>query len=103
MGERQPAFMMRETMAAARSPDAGFGPGEIIDAEYITLYRPEEPVMQVASHGAPPVGIDVLRREETPPPFASRGSAGFWLLGLGLAAASFWIAGGHALISPPVN
>lgn len=103
----QPAFFESETVAAARSSGrADLGSGKIIDADYVTLDRHEgraQPAEPVRSPQTPPAGIDVLRREEAPPPFTARGSAGFWLFGLTLAAAAFWVSGGHALVgrSPP--
>ena len=54
----------------------------------------------IASPAAPLAGMEMLRRPEaqaarTP---AVRGGPVFWVFGIGLAAAAFWVSGGHALV-----
>jgi hypothetical protein len=80
--------------------------GEIIEAEYVTLdCRPREgrAVVLTALTPAPaaaPAGIGMLRGDAgVAHSGSSRAGAIFWLVGTVLIAASFWIAGGHALIS----
>ncbi|MDQ2703573.1 MAG: hypothetical protein M3Y43_00245 [Pseudomonadota bacterium] len=83
--------------------------GKIIDAEYITLtfgspsgeskLRP--PLSSTVSPPAPPiVGMDMLRlpAEAAASRRPSRGGPLFWAAGIGLAAAAFWISGGHSLV-----
>ena len=93
--------------AAGRAPER-IG-GDIIDAEYVTLTS--EPTRaesksstslraSIASPAAPVAGMDMLRRprEAAAPqgPRAAGRSSGS--LGIGLAAAAFWVSGGHALV-----
>lgn len=50
---------------------------------------------------APPHGMNMLRgaSDATPiPTLSRRGGPMFWLIGIGLVAASFWVSGGHAFI-----
>jgi hypothetical protein len=45
--------------------------------------------------------MDMLRgADETPKPslLTRRGGPVFWMIGLGLVAASFWVSGGHAVV-----
>jgi hypothetical protein len=44
--------------------------------------------------------MDMLRRPDTPPAprKPTRGGPFFWAAGVGLAAAAFWVSGGHALV-----
>jgi hypothetical protein len=78
---------------------------ETIEADYVVLgsacARPKRAAPALA--GAPLQGMDLLGTGRSAParPFARRGGAGFWCLGLALAALSFWTAGGHALVFGP--
>lgn len=84
--------------------------GDIVDADFVTLprYSPVEhpEPLQSAPIGTQPSidGMDMLRKTDsgTTRPFAQRGGPAFWMVGTGLAAAAFWIAGGHALVSTTV-
>lgn len=81
---------------------------DTVDAEFETLGERAEPFQPAATHAPAPVrpapepahGMDMLRRHETPPPpFGSmRAGPAFWIAGIGLAAAAFWVSGGHALV-----
>jgi len=81
--------------------------GDIIDAEYITLPlqpqrgpKPQDPPSSVALPVAPMAGMDMLRqpREAAAPRKPAPGGPLFWVLGIGLAVAAFWVSGGHALV-----
>lgn len=95
-------------------PDAGLAvrldtaiSGDIVDADFVTLPRSSSAEYQAPLQSAPTIGqpsadgMDMLRKADSPPtrPFAQRGGPAFWVVGTGLAAAAFWIAGGHALVS----
>jgi hypothetical protein len=77
--------------------------GDVVDAEFETL-RPNAaerlvPPATIGTSAAPSFGLDSLRKGSTPvPQERSRGGPLFWLAGLGLAAAAFWVSGGHALL-----
>ena len=81
-------------------------PADIVDADYVVLPRVagrSEPVVtppppQTAS--TPPIaGMGMLRRPEIAPARpASRGGPIFWIAGVGMALAAFWVSGGHALV-----
>ncbi len=82
--------------------------GDVIDAEYETLARdgpsaPSAPPPQAgpAQNPArgPARGMDILKQEAAPAP--RRGGPAFWVFGLALVAAAFWVSGGHALVSRP--
>lgn len=93
---------------ADRAPQEVDVHGDVIDAEYITL--PSEPQRgesksreappSIGSASAPMVGMDMLRRADAAaaPREPARGGPLFWALGIGLAAAAFWVSGGHALV-----
>lgn len=80
---------------------------DVVEAEY-EIVRPAEragkPVASAAAPfvavGPPPGGMNMLLGLETRAPsrFAMRGGPMFWSFGIGLAAAAFWISGGHALV-----
>jgi hypothetical protein len=80
--------------------------GDVVDAEFETLrpnaterLLPPAPSVTIGTSAAPAFGLDSLRKGATPvPPARSRGGPLFWLGGIGLAAAAFWVSGGHALL-----
>jgi len=104
--------IMTAARAAAARPRAGAGiADDIVDAEFETLV-PEIGPAERTEAGArpafvpdvPPVhGMDMLRRAEAEPKpnRPRRGGPFFWLVGLTLAAAAFWVSGGHALVMRP--
>lgn len=82
---------------------AGSSGDDIVDAEFETVVpvRSETPpaAPAIATPAAPAVGMDMLRRDEAGRPAKpSRGGPAFWVAGIGLAAAAFWVSGGHALV-----
>jgi hypothetical protein len=94
---------------AGRAPPESEMAGDVIDAEYITLTseppgrdpKSHEPLSSIASPAAPPMaGMDMLRRstQTVAPRKPARGGPLFWAVGVGLAAAAFWVSGGHALV-----
>ncbi len=109
--ERRPRPVSGEIMTDAQStasiPGAHLGE-DIVDAEYETVVaigrQPENPVQpaptMIASPVAPLAGMEMLRRPEgqAAQPSAVRGGPVFWVFGIGLAAAAFWVSGGHALV-----
>lgn len=84
--------------------------GDIVDADFITLprYSPvehQEPLPSAPIGVQPSAdGMDMLRKMDSAPKglFAQKGGPAFWMVGTAIAAAAFWIAGGHALVSSPV-
>ena len=82
--------------------------GDIIDAEYVTLTsrtaaRPNRSRTSRLhpSHRQPRrvAGMDMLRRRgKRRAARPARGGPLFWVLGVGLAVAAFWVSGGHALV-----
>ncbi|QPC90677.1 hypothetical protein [Mesorhizobium sp. INR15] len=80
--------------------------GDVVDADYEVLPRgvPDvEPVSQPPLRVivTPPIeGMDMLRKPEAPAERAPapRGGPIFWIAGIGLALAAFWVSGGHALV-----
>ena len=99
--------IMTEVESAAPIRSAHLG-GDVVDAEYETVLtdkpQPDSPVQptptMIASPTAPIAGMEMLRRPEgqavrTP---TVRGGPVFWVFGIGLAAAAFWVSGGHALV-----
>jgi hypothetical protein len=106
----KPRAFSGEIMTDPPKGSAGGTPaGDIIDAEYITLTtasqrgeaKPREPASPVPPPAAPPMaGMDMLRRqaEAVQPRRPARGGPFFWAAGIGLAAAAFWVSGGHALV-----
>ena len=105
-----------EIMAGRAAAPGESGPkkpdgGEIHDAEFETVMPDgERTVPEAARHPAPvdshaagetaPGGMAILRRspESIEPGRRERAGAGFWLAGVALAAAAFWVSGGHALV-----
>src|SRR5690606_38180518 len=61
---------------------------------------PDHPSPRFAAHAPAIAGLDVLKREEAAPrrPRGQPGGPAFWAMGLCLAAAAFWVSGGHALL-----
>lgn len=83
---------------------------EVTDAEFETLDRGSArqaetgPSAQAFSQEPPalaPAGLDVLKSKGEGAAPSARGGPAFWVFGLALAAAAFWVSGGHALISQP--
>lgn len=100
-----------EIMSGTSGPPRGYGPlDDVVDAEFITLARPQtaEPPArpQVAQpvagapvapvKAAPVAGLDILGKSSMAS-VPSRSGIGFWAAGLLAAAAAFWMAGGHSL------
>jgi hypothetical protein len=81
--------------------------GDILDADFVTLPRhpptESQESLQSRPFGEQPStdGMDMLRKAGSEPTrlFAQRGGPAFWGIGTGIAAAAFWISGGHALVS----
>lgn len=70
--------------------------GDIIDADYVIVAPPEpREIVPGVRRNAPAGGLDPLRRLSEPD---RRSGAGTWMAALGVAALSFWVAGGHALV-----
>lgn len=78
------------------------GAADVVDAEFeVVVARGDTPDEQestlIATAAAPTAGLDMLR--QTPPPTsASRAGPGFWIAGLAIASAAFWVSGGHAIV-----
>lgn len=99
-----------EIMTDAAGPPAGAGVfipegHEVIDADYEVVPRgprsfaPIQPPPRLAP--TPPVeGMEMLRKADgalrRQP--VSRGGAAFWSVGIGIALAAFWIAGGDVMV-----
>ncbi|AZO11321.1 MULTISPECIES: hypothetical protein [unclassified Mesorhizobium] len=78
-------------------------PADIVDADYVVLPRftgRSEPVASPPLPATPSIeGMDMLRKPEIAPArAASRGGPIFWIAGVGMALAAFWVSGGHALV-----
>ncbi len=80
---------------------------DVVDAEFETVahadgqpYTVKPAVGSIVSTSAPVTGMEMLRRSQASAPgaLASRGGPMFWAFGLGLAAAAFWVSGGHAIV-----
>ena len=90
---------MTGAMAAGRRPAAA----DVVDAEYETVGAApmaRAPAPKPVREAAPVAGLRTLHRiaSPTPPrPRWQRGGPIFWATGIGLAAAAFWVSGGHAL------
>jgi hypothetical protein len=90
-----------QTARDRRAPE-----GEILDAEYETVSAAGAIAGQspapttIGSAAAPLAGMDMLRRADVLAVRAkvARGGPLFWVVGVGLAAAAFWVSGGHALV-----
>ena len=101
--------IMTGTPEDAASPRSARRLGDdIVDAEYETVLSAapqpavaaQPPATAIGSAAAPLAGMEMLRRPEGPAVRASavRGGPVFWIVGIGLAAAAFWVSGGHALL-----
>lgn len=107
-----------EIMAVPQEQPAGgvFRPAspcadDIVEADYIVLGEASatrspcgSEADGVAKSDAPQPPTDgmaiLLRHGPTPSkPFSRAAGPAFWLAGFGVAAATFWIAGGHALVT----
>lgn len=79
------------------------GMGDVVDAEFVSVTRAERlaPADLPATDAAPRRGMDILTTPSAARPRFSRGGVGFWAGGLTLAAAAFWISGGHVLATRP--
>jgi hypothetical protein len=97
-----------EIMTDAAAPDAGAPmrpAGDVIDAEFETIQPAASAVrksspMRFEAEAPEIAGLDVLKRTEAParPPRGQPGGLAFWVAGLALVAAAFWVSGGHALL-----
>ncbi len=111
--EEKPRAVSGEIMAGGA--EASVRPrrdGDFIDADYISV--PAAPSGAGASAfpatgGAampPPVlvdvppaaGMEMLRLLEPSPAAPARGGPVFWIVGVALVLAAFWVSGGHALV-----
>lgn len=76
--------------------------GDIVDAEFEVVAT--APTLAAAQANPPtlaaPSGLRGLVPAKPPGFLARPGGTGFWTAGLGLAAATFWASGGHALVRP---
>ena len=93
----------------AASPRGAERLGEdIVDAEYETVADKDPnpraadpaPASSIGTPTPPLAGMDMLRgaRPERTGGAAVRGGPLFWVFGVGLAVAAFWVSGGHALV-----
>ncbi|RWM23625.1 MAG: hypothetical protein E5X74_15045 [Mesorhizobium sp.] len=81
-------------------------PADIVDADYVVLPRLAVRLEPTAAPSAPPQtsstppieGMGMLRKPEAAPARSSRGGPIFWIAGIGMALAAFWVSGGHALV-----
>ena len=98
------AGMSQDPTAGRRARETA---DDIVDAEYETVAsagRREpsapRPPLSIGSAASPLAGMEMLRRPKSPAvrPGPARGGPFFWIFGLGLAAAAFWVSGGHALV-----
>jgi hypothetical protein len=95
---------------AAREPAPGHAVPDdavpaIVEADYFVLpwsvARPEPMAAPLPQPPSTPSieGMGMLRRPEgLPARPASRGGPIFWIAGVGMALAAFWVSGGHALV-----
>ena len=100
-------IMADEPDAAARRGGQNLGT-DIVDAEFETIADPEiqsrpdeiPAATSIGTSAAPLAGMDMLRGGRRQPPRGAsvRGGPLFWAFGIGLAAAAFWVSGGHALV-----
>ena len=116
--EVKPRAVSGEIMTdAPDAPDAPPGrpphDGDVIDADYVSLpperlsaepRRAESAAREspgfIGSAAAPAGSMEMLRRKDAaaPPQRPARGGPLFWIVGIGLAAAAFWVSGGHVLV-----
>ena len=78
---------------------------DVVDADYVVLPRfvaHLEPSAAPAPSQIPSTpsieGMGMLRKPEAAPSRSSRGGPVFGIAGVGIALASFWVSGGHALV-----
>lgn len=91
-------IMMDVPQAAGRPRTVGKGRSDTVDAQYETVMAPGRPPKQpdVRRSDAGAVSMDILRPpRSTAKKAASRGSPLFWMIGIVVAAAAFWVSGGH--------
>lgn len=93
--------LMTSTPAATSREPAS----DVVDAEFetVTPERDRQPLSQpssIATTTAPVAGMDILRGADlsAAPAGPVRGGPMFWIAGIALAAAAFWVSGGHALV-----
>jgi len=81
----------------------------VTDADYEIVATPRtQPTSPRLQATPPPVagpempGMDMLRQGSGARPARfSRGGPVFWIVGVGLALAAFWVAGGHTMLTKP--
>jgi hypothetical protein len=99
-----------------RAESAAFAIDDVVDAEFVTLDPGERsdrsadeiflrPTAADAADMPQLDGMDMLRRHANralPAANPNRASPSFWVAGVIVAAAAFWIAGGHAVVRPAI-
>ncbi len=97
--------IMTGTTTRAGAERAMSAVADIVDADYVVLPRfaahPEPstaPAPPQVSSTPSIEGMGMLRKPEAAPSRSSRGGPVFWIAGVGIALASFWVSGGHALV-----
>lgn len=79
---------------------------DAVDAEY-EIVRPDAADARPATAARPlpdaPAGMDMLNRRAAPAPRFQPAGWGFWAGGVALAAAAFWVAGGHSLVTRAID
>jgi hypothetical protein len=91
-----------ESMAGAEGKAAPRRPAaeDAVDAEFETVAPDGPPLPQRPRFGKallPAAGMDTLRGGGRPAPRRRAGPL-FWITGAAMAAAAFWVSGGHALV-----
>ena len=98
------AGMSQDAVAGRSAQEAA---DDIVDAEYEIVASAERqepfaarPAPSIGTATSPLGGMEMLRKPESPAirPGPVRGGPFFWIFGLGLAAAAFWVSGGHSLV-----
>ena len=98
---------MSDPASAGRKPA-----GDVVDAEFVTISgnaepsAPRESTPRAAVFDAPPAsGMDILRGGTDAAAIVGtrRGGPVFWLGGVVMVLAAFWVSGGHALVSRPAQ
>ena len=79
------------------------GGDDIVDAQFEIVGgsgpRAEMPAGRpIGSLAAPATGMDLLRKTDAPRQVRMRGGPLFWVSGIGMALAAFWVSGGHVLL-----
>lgn len=82
--------------AAGRPAGASAHAADVIDAEFETIARPAT-AKTARIDDVQLTGLDILGRSKIATK-SRRAGAGFWAGGSALAAAAFWMAGGHSLV-----